>query len=70
MQHDLQRLFGDIELVDVVHDARWRCSTCRSHETLEIKAEIPSASELQNCTVRRIDRIDYVRRVVWKDGPL
>lgn len=67
---DLQRLFGDIEVDDVVHDRRWRCSNCKNPDTLQIDMVSPSASELQNCMVRRIDRIEYRMRVIWKDGSL
>ena len=64
---DLRRLFGDIECDDVIDNRRLRCTGCGGKHSLEMRTENPSAEELQSITIRRLDRIDYVQRVKWKD---
>jgi hypothetical protein len=63
---DLEKLFGNIEVDDVVR-GKVRCSRCGNRHTLEIRTAHPSAAEMQTIVIRRIDRIEYVRRVTWRD---
>ncbi|MBO6539869.1 MAG: hypothetical protein JJ969_10755 [Rhizobiaceae bacterium] len=62
---DLRRVFGDIEVDDVIY--QMRCSECRKTHTLDVEMVSPSAAERQRITLRRVDKIDYVRRVTWRD---
>lgn len=65
---ELRTVFGDIECDDVPY--QMRCSNCRGDRTLDFSLENPSAEEMQRITVRRVERIYYFRRVIWKDeGP-
>ncbi|TIN95690.1 MAG: hypothetical protein E5Y06_10565 [Mesorhizobium sp.] len=65
---DLKAVFGDIECDDVPY--QMRCSQCRGHRTLEMELEDPPAEKRQGLIIRRVERIYYVRRVVWRDeGP-
>lgn len=62
---DLRTVFGDIEVDDVV--LQMRCSGCHNRHTLAIELISPSAADRQSMTIRRVDRIYYVRRVTWRD---
>ena len=62
---DLTRLVGDIECDDVTY--KMRCTKCGGKETLELDLEDPPAAKRQTMTIRRIERIYYIRRVVWRD---
>lgn len=62
---DLRKVFGDIEVDDVVY--QMRCERCRKKRSLAIETVSPSAADRQAMTIRRIDKIDYVRRVTWRD---
>ncbi|MCV0395902.1 MAG: hypothetical protein K5872_06555 [Rhizobiaceae bacterium] len=66
---ELKAVFGDIECDDVVYQNDWRCSGCGEKNMIEFDTCNPSATELQASVVRRIDRVVYVRKVIWKDGP-
>lgn len=63
---DLLDLFGDIEVDDVVYVQRWRCTQCRNDEMV---IDLPQLAgpERQAAKVRRIDRIEYVRKVRWRE---
>lgn len=62
---DLLVLFGDIEVDDVVYIQRWRCQ-CGETE-MEIAPARLSGPERQATKVRRINRIEYVRKVTWQE---
>ena len=62
---DLKTVFGPIEVDDV--PLQMRCTRCRNKHTLQIETISPSAADRQTMTVRRVDRIDYVRKVTWRD---
>ncbi len=64
---DFRTLFGNIEVDDVLYQQHWRCVNCRKSETLSIDLVSSSAADRQKMMIRRIDRIDYVRRVIWRD---
>lgn len=65
MPDDLRKVLGNIEVDDVVY--QMRCAHCRKTHTLDIQIVSPSAEDRQRMTIRRIDKIDYVRRVTWRD---
>ena len=63
---DLRIAFGNIECDDVVYqDARWRCTGCNGKHTLQVKIGDPPADE--TVVVRRLERVEYVRRPIWRD---
>lgn len=65
---DLKTALGNVECDEVVH--MMRCSNCRGLSTLDLHLLNPSAEERQKMTVRRVERVYYSRRVVWRDeGP-
>lgn len=65
---DLQTVLGNIECDDVAH--MMKCAGCNKRQTLELRIESPSAADRQKMTLRRVERIYYIRRVVWRDeGP-
>ncbi len=64
---DLRTLFGNIECDDVIYQQTWRCAKCDKQHTLDLDLVSKSAADRQNITVRRLVRIDYIRRPVWRD---
>lgn len=67
---DLITAFGNIEVDDVIYQNRWRCTNCDQTDTLEINLGDPPAAKMQTMIVKRIERITYLRKVIWKDGSL
>lgn len=65
---ELRIAFGDIECDDVTYQGRWRCTTCNELDMIDFSIVSPSAAELQKIKLRRIARIEYIRRVLWRDG--
>ncbi|MCR5859745.1 hypothetical protein [Mesorhizobium sp. J428] len=63
---DLLTLFGDIEVDDVVYVQRWRCISC-GNDDMGIDLPRLSGVERQAAKVRRISRIEYVRKVSWRE---
>ena len=64
---DLRRAFGDVECDDVVHVARLHCRNCDGKGSLELKLGGPPSDMADVAIQRRIERIVYIRRIVWKD---
>ena len=64
---NLRRAFGDVECDDVVHVARLHCRNCDGKGSLELKLGGPPGDMADVVIQRRIDRIVYIRRIVWKD---
>lgn len=64
---DLRTAFGDVECDDVIHVAGLHCRNCDGKGSLELKMGGPPADMADVAIQRQIDRIYYVRRVVWKD---
>lgn len=62
---DLKTVFGNIEVDDVPY--QMRCSGCGRGATLEIEMLLPSAADRQNMTIRKLDKVSYLRRVTWRD---
>lgn len=65
MPADLSRLLGDIEVDDVAD--QMTCSGCKRKHTLKAEQLLPSAPERQGMTVRRLEKVYYVRRAIWRD---
>jgi hypothetical protein len=61
---ELRAVFGNIECDDVVYQG-WRCEGCGGKGQLQIRVEDPPAGG--GVTIRRLRRIDTVRRPVWRD---
>jgi hypothetical protein len=64
---DLRRLFGNIECDDVIYRQRWRCMNCKKTRTLEFDLEDPPADKRQGMIIRRLERIEIIRKPVWRD---
>lgn len=62
---DLRAAFGNIECDDVLYQRRWHCTGCKKGDTLDFKLEDPPASG--GATVRRLVKVEYIRRPVWQD---
>lgn len=65
---ELRTAFGNIECDDVVYQNRWRCTGCDGKSLLDIKIEDPPVSG--GFTIRRLARVEYVRRPIWRDEPI
>ena len=65
LPEDLRKAYGDIEVDDVEH--QFKCSKCGGG--VDIRTESLSAEMLQKVTFRRLIRVDYIRRPIWRDGP-
>jgi len=64
---DFQVLFGDVEVDDVIYVQRWRCVKCKRDDTLHMELVSKSDSDRQAMRIRRLDRVEYVRKVTWRD---
>lgn len=62
---DLRVVLGNVEVDDVVYSMS--CSGCRKQRTLNLELISPSAEDRQKMTVRRLVRVQYLRRPVWRD---
>ncbi len=62
---ELRTAFGNIECDDVVYQGRWKCTGCDGHQTMKITLGDPPPGE--TVIVRRLDRVEYVRRPIWRD---
>ena len=62
---DLRVVLGNIEVDDVVY--AMKCSGCGKDRTLDLELLSISAEERQKMTVRRLVRVQYLRRPVWRD---
>lgn len=67
MPADLRRLLGDIEVDDVAD--QMKCSGCKQKHTLKVELILPSATERQGKMIRRLEKVYYVRRAIWRDEP-
>jgi hypothetical protein len=64
---DLKTAFGDVECDDVVHVARLRCRNCDGKGSLELKMGGPPSDVADKAWFRLIERVEYKRRIVWKE---
>jgi len=65
---DLRIAFGDIECDDVLLQHRWKCQQCNTSDTIDFYVENPPSG--QGVMIRRLVRVEYVRRPIWKDEPV
>jgi hypothetical protein len=64
---ELRIVFGNVEVDEMAYQRDWRCSNCGKISTIELKLCDPNPDQLRNITIRKIDRIEYVRKITWKD---
>ena len=64
---DLRTAFGNVECDDVVHVAGLKCSGCDGKGSLQLNLGGPPGDMADVAIQRRIERIFYIRRIVWKD---
>jgi len=64
---ELKVAFGNVECDDVPYRNNWRCTSCGNRNMIDLTIVNPSAADLQKIKLRRIDRILYIRRVIWRD---
>lgn len=60
-------MLGNVEVDDVAY--LMKCSGCDGRSTLVLELLSPSAADRQSLTIRRVERIYYVRRIVRHDEP-
>jgi len=61
----LRAAFGNIECDDVVFQHNWKCLQCDGKGEVAFDLEKPPLG--QNAVVRRLVRVEYIRRPIWKD---
>jgi hypothetical protein len=61
---DMKEVCGDVQ----VDDVKFRCETCGDRDIRPSEYHPPIA-ELQTMTIRRLEKIYFQRRVVWRDEP-
>jgi hypothetical protein len=64
---DLITVFGNVECDDMLYMRDWRCTSCKERNTLDMQIGDPSAAVRQQINIRKIDRIEYVRKINWTD---
>jgi hypothetical protein len=64
---DLKTAFGNVECDDMVHVGRLRCLKCDGKGSLDFRLGAPPSDIADVAIQRRIERIVYTRRIVWKD---
>ena len=65
---DLKTAFGgQVECDDVVHVARLHCRRCDGKGSLDFRLGGPPSDIADKAWLRRIERVEYKRRIVWKD---
>lgn len=62
---DVITVLGDVGLYGIV--GRMRCEKCGDREWLSASFSMPSARERQGMRVRRLAKVETVRKVVWRD---
>ncbi|WP_442580688.1 hypothetical protein ACSBOB_01420 [Mesorhizobium sp. ASY16-5R] len=62
---DLRKIFSDIEVDDVIY--QMVCERGGRDHHLKLTSESLSAEKRQGLTIRRLDKIVYDRRVIWRD---
>lgn len=64
---DLRRLFGNVECDAVIYGRRWRCTKCKSPDSLEMRLEDPPAGRDGEFVIRRLERIETRSWPIWRD---
>lgn len=63
---ELRVVFGDIEVDDVVYSgSRWRCEGCDGTGVLDLN--LVDDRSVKGAVVRRLVKIEHIRRPVWRD---
>lgn len=64
---DLLTAFGDMECDDVIRATGLRCRQCDGKGSLDFKLGGPPSDMADVAIQRKIERVVYTRRIVWKD---
>lgn len=64
---DLITAFGDVECDDLVRVAKLHCRRCDGKGSLEFDMGGPPSSIADKAWLRKIDRVENIRRIHWKD---
>jgi len=64
---DLITAFGDVECDDLVRVAKLHCRRCDGKGSLQLDLGGPPSSIADKAWLRRIDRVENIRRIFWKD---
>jgi len=64
---DLLTAFGDMECDDVIRVTGLRCRRCDGKGSLDFKLGGPPGDMADVVILRKIERVLYIRKVVWKD---
>ena len=62
---ELQKVYGDVEVDDVLPLSRWKCSGCGGKGMLDLRLDEPRAGE--PTVIRRLVRVDTIYRPRWRD---
>lgn len=60
---DLIEVFGDLKVIGMEHHMRCECG----YERVSARLTLPSARERAEITVRKLVRIEMIKRPVWRD---
>ncbi|WP_062114060.1 hypothetical protein [Aureimonas sp. AU40] len=63
---DMQILLGNVEVDSLI--GRLMCEDCSHRDATEVQAVEPTATERMTIRVRRLVRVDIIRRPVWKEN--
>ena len=58
---------GQVECDDVVHLGKLRCRKCDGKGSLDFSLGGPPSDIADKAWLRRIERVEYKRRIVWKE---
>jgi hypothetical protein len=64
---DLITAFGNVECDDLIRVAKLRCRRCDGKGSLELHMCGPPSNIADKAWLRRIDHVENVRRIHWKD---
>lgn len=62
---ELREAFGDVDCDSIVDRRNWHCTGCDGNGRVDLKLEDPPANG--GVTVRRLVRVDTIKRPIWKD---
>ena len=64
---DLITAFGNVECDDLIHAAKLHCRKCNGKGSLEFDTGGPPRNIADKAWLRKIDRVENIRRIHWKD---
>ena len=67
LPRDLQTLLGNVTIEQL--ERRMRCERCGKTDYLSASLFLPSATERNSLTVRRLASVRLVRQISWRDEP-